>query len=60
MSAHDAVRAARAFPHATISPLHYEGWEHFTQSRKELESAFAAAGLASRLRWLTPGAPVDL
>jgi L-ascorbate metabolism protein UlaG (beta-lactamase superfamily) len=60
MSAQDAVRAARAFPDATISPLHFEGWQHFTEGRREIEQAFAAANLSDRLRWLTPGQPVEL
>jgi L-ascorbate metabolism protein UlaG (beta-lactamase superfamily) len=60
MSAADAVRAAQAFPRATISPLHFEGWTHFTQSRAEIDQAFAAAHLTNRLRWLPPGPPVEL
>jgi len=57
MTAADAVLAARAFPGAAIVPLHFEGWEHFTQSGREIQRAFAAAGLESRLRWLKPGVP---
>lgn len=55
MSAEDGVAAARAFPRATIVPVHYEGWQHFSESRGDIEKAFAAAGLAGRLRWLAPG-----
>jgi hypothetical protein len=35
--------------------LHYEGWAHYTESRRDVDAAFAHAGLAERLRWLTPG-----
>jgi L-ascorbate metabolism protein UlaG (beta-lactamase superfamily) len=56
-TAEEAVEAARAFPDAVIVPLHYEGWAHFSESRKEIEPAFAAAGLEHRLRWLIPGRP---
>ena len=55
MSADDAVQAAQAMALATIVPLHYEGWEHFTQSRADLERAFANAGLSQRLAWPAAG-----
>jgi L-ascorbate metabolism protein UlaG (beta-lactamase superfamily) len=55
MTAHDAVEAARAFGEAVIVPLHFEGWEHFSESRAEVEAAFAEAGLRDRLRWPVPG-----
>jgi L-ascorbate metabolism protein UlaG (beta-lactamase superfamily) len=55
MSADDAVHAAQAMARATIVPLHYEGWEHFTESRADLERAFASAGLAQRLAWPAAG-----
>jgi L-ascorbate metabolism protein UlaG (beta-lactamase superfamily) len=51
----EAVAAARAFAQATILPLHFEGWEHFSESRADVVDAFAHAGLSDRLRWLTPG-----
>ena len=58
--ARDAVELARAIPDAVIAPLHYEGWEHFSEGRAELERAFREAGLASRLRWLPRGEPREL
>jgi L-ascorbate metabolism protein UlaG (beta-lactamase superfamily) len=60
MTADDAVKAAKAMPHARIVPLHFEGWKHFTQGRREIEAAFDAAGLQSRLVWGTPGKPIDI
>jgi len=56
-TAAEAVAAARAFAGATIAPLHYEGWAHFAESRREVDAAFAAAGLAQRLAWLPAGQP---
>ena len=58
-TAEEAVRFAQALPEATIVPVHYEGWKHFTESRADIEKRFAAAGLASRLHWLRPGVPTD-
>ena len=58
--ARDAVALAHAFPAAVIVPLHYEGWEHFSEGRPELERAFDAAGIASRLVWLRPGEASEL
>jgi L-ascorbate metabolism protein UlaG (beta-lactamase superfamily) len=59
-TAAEAVSVARAMPKATIVPLHFEGWEHFSQSREDVEREFAAAGLADRLRWPPPGQPLEL
>ncbi len=59
-TAAEGVEAARAFGRATIVPLHYEGWAHFTEHRAEIDRAFAAAGLRDRLLWLPPGVPTDL
>jgi L-ascorbate metabolism protein UlaG (beta-lactamase superfamily) len=60
MSAADGIAFARAFPDAAIIPPHFEGWRHFSESRPEITSAFAEAGLENRLHWLAPGRPVDL
>jgi L-ascorbate metabolism protein UlaG (beta-lactamase superfamily) len=49
-TAREMVIAARALPDALIVPLHFEGWAHFSESAWEIEQAFAAAGLAHRLR----------
>jgi hypothetical protein len=55
-----AQQASQAFARATIVPLHYEGWEHFTQSRADLELAFAKAGLSTRLAWPAAGVRTDI
>lgn len=54
-TADEAVEAARALADATILPLHYEGWAHFSESRKHIEDAFTSAGLERRLQWVGPG-----
>jgi L-ascorbate metabolism protein UlaG (beta-lactamase superfamily) len=56
----DAVEAARAFRNATIIPLHFEGWEHFSETRADVETAFKQAGISSRLRWPEPGRSISL
>jgi hypothetical protein len=54
MTACEAVEAASVFASATIVPLHFEGWDTFSEARKEIAAAVAGAGLIHRLRW--PGA----
>jgi L-ascorbate metabolism protein UlaG (beta-lactamase superfamily) len=54
-TAAEAVQLARAWPGTVIVPLHFEGWAHFTEGRRETEQAFANAGLGHRLQWLPPG-----
>ena len=56
MTAADGIEAARAFSGATIVPLHYEGWAHFTESREAITRAFNAAGVGPRVRWMELGA----
>jgi L-ascorbate metabolism protein UlaG (beta-lactamase superfamily) len=56
-TADGAVEAARAFKDAAIVPLHFEGWEHFSESRTQIEEAFASAGLEHRLQWMEAGSP---
>jgi L-ascorbate metabolism protein UlaG (beta-lactamase superfamily) len=55
MTVEDGIRAARAFSDATIIPLHYEGWAHFSESREVISRAFDAAGINGRVRWLERG-----
>jgi hypothetical protein len=38
----------------------YEGWAPFSESRKEIEGAFASAGLEGRLKWMEPGCVTDV
>jgi L-ascorbate metabolism protein UlaG (beta-lactamase superfamily) len=59
-TAEGAVEAARAFAGASVVPLHFEGWEHFSESRVEVEAAFARAGLGDRLRWPVPGRAIEI
>lgn len=54
------VDVARAFRSAVIVPLHYEGWEHFTETRADVERAFEEAGMTERLRWPRAGAPTTI
>lgn len=54
MTAKEAVELARVFAVAEIIPLHFEGWEHFSEGRKEIEQAFREPGLEDRLRWSAP------
>jgi len=57
LTAAEGVTVAQAMRAATIVPVHYEGWAHFTESRAEIERSFRASGAAARLRWLPPGEP---
>jgi hypothetical protein len=59
-TAEGAVEAARAFAQAAIVPLHFEGWQHFSESRPQVERVFARAGLGERLRWPVPGTPITV
>jgi len=55
MNTNDAIETAHAFPDALIVPVHHDSWAHFTQDRNDLDNAFQALGIRSRLRLLDPG-----
>lgn len=59
-TANEAVTVAREMPDATIVPLHFEGWEHFSESRSEIERAFQDAHLDRRLVWPSPGQSTEV
>jgi L-ascorbate metabolism protein UlaG (beta-lactamase superfamily) len=60
MTASEAVETARAFAGATIVPLHFEGWAHFSEGRKEIVQAFADAGMNDRVRWPESGRAIQI
>jgi carbonic anhydrase/acetyltransferase-like protein (isoleucine patch superfamily)/L-ascorbate metabolism protein UlaG (beta-lactamase superfamily) len=58
MTVNDAIETAHAFPEARIVAVHNDSWAHFSETRADLERAFATLGMADRLVRLTPGAAV--
>jgi L-ascorbate metabolism protein UlaG (beta-lactamase superfamily) len=56
----DAVAAARMLGARAVVGVHTEDWEHFSESRADLEAAFAAAGMADLLVSTARGARVTL
>jgi len=54
MTVEESIKAARLFSHAVISPLHFEGWEHFSEGYDEIIRQYTAAGLLDRLHWAPP------
>lgn len=59
-TAAEAVEVACVMSSAIVVPLHFEGWKHFTESRSDVEWAFAAARLSRRLMWATAGEAVPV
>ncbi len=60
MGANDALDTAAAFPDATITPLHFEGWTHYTEGGAVLRESFAALGIGERLHILEAGVATEL
>lgn len=58
--ASEGLEVARALPDATLVPLHYEGWAHFSEGRADIEAVFEKAGVGERLQWLQPGVSTAL
>ena len=55
-----AVEAALILSAATVVPVHCHGWSHLTEGVDDLRTAFADAGLSSRLALLAPGRAASL
>ncbi|GGB21998.1 MULTISPECIES: MBL fold metallo-hydrolase [Mucilaginibacter] len=60
MGTNDAIDTAFAFPDATIIPVHFEGWSHYTETGEMLQQSFNALGIGGQLRILQPGVKTNL
>ena len=60
LTAAEAVQLAEKLEGATVIPIHYEGWAHFSEDRDAIERAFAGSTAQSRLRFLPLGQPVTI
>jgi L-ascorbate metabolism protein UlaG (beta-lactamase superfamily) len=60
MSAADASTASRMLSLEQIIPVHYDGWQHFSEGAADARAAFDAAGLHDRVLWLEPGIATEL
>jgi L-ascorbate metabolism protein UlaG (beta-lactamase superfamily) len=55
-----SAEAARLLGARLVVPVHYAGWQHFSEGGADLRAAFDRAGLAGRLALLAPGEYADL
>ena len=60
MDTNDALDTAFAFPTATIIPVHFEGWSHYTETGEMLRQSFSALEIADRLKILKAGIKTEL
>jgi len=49
MTVSDLLESAQTFAGAKIMPVHFEGWDHFTQGIDDITEAFTVFGLTDRL-----------
>jgi L-ascorbate metabolism protein UlaG (beta-lactamase superfamily) len=60
MNTNDAIETARAFPRATIVPVHQDSWAHFTQSAEDIAASFKTLGIGDRLKLIEPGVRTEV
>lgn len=60
MDVNDTIETARAFPNATIVPVHHDSWAHFKQNGSDLDMSFKALGFGDRLKLLEPGIATEI
>lgn len=56
----EAIKTAQLMKVRRLIPTHREGWAHFQETPEFAHQRIIAAGLESKLVWLTPGQPVVL
>ncbi|MFD9318716.1 MBL fold metallo-hydrolase [Streptomyces sp. NPDC060053] len=60
LNGEQGLALTRSLGARNIIPIHYTSWEHFSQGRKDVVSAFENADLTEHLHWLTPGTPTHI
>jgi L-ascorbate metabolism protein UlaG (beta-lactamase superfamily) len=62
LTARDAVALCAAIDPATVVPVHYEGWSHFSEGRDVVERELETAPphIQQKIRWLTPGTATEI
>lgn len=60
MTVAESINVASLFDKATIVPLHFEGWAHFTEGYDELIKQYTTFGLLDRLSFAPPYADPSL
>lgn len=53
MTTEDGIQAAQYFPDAKIIPVHFDGWEHYIETREIIQDGFDKAGFSQRVIWLS-------
>jgi L-ascorbate metabolism protein UlaG (beta-lactamase superfamily) len=56
----NAAEAAKVLGAAKVVPLHFRGWQHFSEGPDALRKEFEAAGLTDRLVLLEPGERAEI
>ena len=56
----NAVEAAKVLGAAKVVPLHFRGWQHFTEGPEVLHKESETAGLTDRLVLLEPGQRAEI
>jgi L-ascorbate metabolism protein UlaG (beta-lactamase superfamily) len=57
LTASEAVVFAKALDAKSIVPLHFDGWEHFTEERRFATEVLSSSPFADRIHWLHPKMP---
>jgi L-ascorbate metabolism protein UlaG (beta-lactamase superfamily) len=60
MSAFEAVEFADQLQAKHVIPMHFEGWQHFSESLSEARSVFDQSKVADRTHWLESGKRITL
>lgn len=54
-TANEGLKTAKLLNVKRIIPIHYDGWSHFSESKRDVVSCFKEQGMDDKLIWLRPG-----
>lgn len=60
MDSADAVRLIRDLDADVATPMHCDGWGHFSEDGTQAATVLAAADVKERIRWLEPGKKTEV
>ncbi|KAK9415770.1 putative Metallo-beta-lactamase domain-containing protein [Seiridium unicorne] len=55
MDGKEATKIFRDLGADILIPMHFESWDHFTESKDDLVEVFRDEGISDYVHWLTPG-----
>jgi L-ascorbate metabolism protein UlaG (beta-lactamase superfamily) len=60
MGGDDAIKIVQDLGISNVVPMHFEGWEHFTENGKELKTVLEEANISDKVHFVEPGVATEV